>query len=45
MTLGVMAAVHWEAWKIWRKGGRLRARPAPPATSITVVHGVRATAA
>ena len=45
MTLGVMAAIHWEALKIWRKGGRLRARPAPPETSVTVVHGVRANAA
>ena len=45
MTLGVMAAIHWEAFKIWRKGGRLRARPPPPATSVTFVHGVRARAA
>ncbi len=45
MTLGVMAAIHWEALKIWRKGGRLRARPAPPAAQVTVVHGARATAA
>ena len=45
MTLGVMAAIHCEALKIWRKGGRLRTRPAPPATSVTFVHGVRARAA
>lgn len=45
MTLGVMAAIHWEALKIWRKGGRLRPRPAAPAMPVTVVRGARATAA
>lgn len=45
MTLGVVAAIHWEALKIWRSGGRLRPRPAPPATFVTVVHGLRARAA
>jgi DUF1365 family protein len=45
MTLGIMAAIHWEALKIWRNGGRLRPRPAPPAIPVTVVHGVRAKAA
>lgn len=37
MTLGVMAAIHWEALKIWRKGERVRRRPAPPAAPVTVV--------
>lgn len=36
MTLGVMGAIHWEALKIWLKGGRLRPRPAPPALPVTV---------
>jgi DUF1365 family protein len=27
MTLGVMAAIHWEALKIWLKGERLRRAP------------------
>lgn len=45
MTLGVMAAIHWEALKIWRKGGRLRPRPAPPASPVTVVRRARAAVA
>jgi DUF1365 family protein len=45
MTVGPMAAIHWEALKIWRKGGRLRPRPAPPAAPVTVVHGVGVRAA
>lgn len=36
MTLGVMAAIHWEALKIWLKGERLRPRPAPPSRPVTV---------
>ena len=37
MSLGVLAAIHWEALKIWLKGGRLRPRPAPPLRRVTVV--------
>lgn len=36
MSLGVMAAIHWEALKIWLKGERLRPRPPRPATPVTV---------
>lgn len=36
MTLGVMAAIHWEALKIWLKGERLRPRPRAPARPVTV---------
>ncbi len=36
MTLGVMAAIHWEALKIWLKGGRIRVRPKAPVRPITV---------
>ena len=36
MTLGVMAAIHWEALKIWLKGERLRPRPKAPARPVTV---------
>jgi uncharacterized protein len=45
MTLGVMAAIHWEALFVWLKGERLRRRPAPPSRPVTVVSqtGVRAT--
>ena len=37
MSLGVMAAIHWEALKIWLKGERLRPRPPRPAAPVTVV--------
>ncbi len=30
MTVGVVLAIHWEALKLFAKGLRLRARPAPP---------------
>lgn len=36
MTLGVMAAIHWEALKIWLKGERLRPRPKAPTRPVTV---------
>lgn len=41
MSLGVLAAIHWEALRIWLKGGRLRPRPAPPARRVTVVEPAR----
>jgi DUF1365 family protein len=31
----VLAAIHWEALKIWLKGIGLRPRPAPPVTPVT----------
>jgi hypothetical protein len=37
MTLGVLAAIHWEALKIWLKGEALRPRPLPPERTVTVV--------
>lgn len=45
MTLGVMAAIHWEALKIWRKGERVRRRPTAPAGLVTVVRAQRVNAA
>lgn len=36
MTLGVVAAIHWEAVKLLAKGLRLRRRPPPP-QSVTIV--------
>ena len=36
MTLGVLAAIHVEALKIWLKGERLRARPPAPKRPVTV---------
>ena len=31
MTLKIVAAIHWEALRLWLKGMRLRVRPSPPA--------------
>ena len=36
MTLKVMAAIHWEALKIWWKGMRLYPRPPAPRHAVTV---------
>lgn len=37
MTLGVVAAIHWEALFIWLKGEKIRTRPPKPAWAVTVV--------
>jgi uncharacterized protein len=36
MTLGVVAAIHVEALKIWLKGEKVRVRPPAPAQAVTV---------
>ena len=35
MTLKVMALIHWQALKIWLKGGKFYPKPAPPTEDIT----------
>jgi len=35
MTLKVVAAIHWQALRIWLRGGRFHSRPDPPSTEIT----------
>jgi DUF1365 family protein len=37
LTLGVVAAIHWEAALLFLKGMRLRRRPEGPAIGMTVV--------
>lgn len=37
LALRVVAGIHWEALKIWLKGVRPRARPAPPSAPVTFV--------
>ena len=41
MTLGVVAAIHWEALFIWLKGEKIRQRPAKPEWAVTVVTPAR----
>lgn len=38
MTLKVVAGIHWEALRLWRKGLRLRPRPPAPPAPVTIVH-------
>lgn len=37
MTLKVMAGIHWEALKLWRKRVPLVDRPSPPIRPVTIV--------
>ena len=37
VTLKVIAAIHWEALRLWLKGLRLRQRPAPPKRTSTII--------
>lgn len=38
MTLGVVAAIHWEALRLWIKGAPFGARPAGPKAGMSVGH-------
>jgi DUF1365 family protein len=31
ITVKVIAAIHWQAFRLWAKGIRLHRRPSPPA--------------
>ena len=35
MTLKIVAAIHWEALHLWRKGARFFRKPAPPSMPIS----------
>jgi len=35
-TLKTITAIHWEAFKIWIKGGRYHPRPQPPKVPVTI---------
>jgi uncharacterized protein len=37
ITIKVIAAIHWEALRLWAKGIRLHRRPSPPAHAVTIV--------
>ncbi len=42
LALQVLGGIHWEALKLWRKGFRLRPRPAPPAHPISILTATEA---
>ncbi|MEO8112752.1 MAG: DUF1365 family protein [Phenylobacterium sp.] len=44
MSAGVLAAIHWEALKIWLKGGKVLPKPPAPARRVTVVRAARTAA-
>ena len=35
MTFKVMAAIHWQALKIWLQGARFYRKPAPPLEEVS----------
>jgi hypothetical protein len=37
LTLKVVAAIHWEALRLWIKGVGLHRRPAAPACPVTII--------
>lgn len=37
LTLKVVAAIHWEALRLWIKGARFRRCPPAPAQSVTII--------
>lgn len=39
LTLKVIGAIHWQGFRLWRKGARYRRRPAPPPQPVSVVAG------
>lgn len=41
-TFQVVAAIHWQALKIWLRGAKYRSKPAPPADSITLARSADA---
>lgn len=41
MTLKVVAAIHWEALKLWVKGVRLTRQPPPAREPVTIQHNAR----
>jgi uncharacterized protein len=40
MTLKVIAGIHWEAIRLWRKGVRILPRPAPPPDLVTICEAI-----
>jgi DUF1365 family protein len=43
LTLKVVSGIHWQALKIWLKGGRYHPVPAPPQTEATIAETIEVT--
>lgn len=41
-TMQVVAAIHWQALKIWLRGAKYRSKPAPPADSVSLARSAGA---
>jgi hypothetical protein len=41
LTLKVVAAIHWEALRLWIKGARVRSCPPAPAQPVSIVAGTK----
>jgi len=37
LTLKVIAGIHWEALRLWRKGLKFYGKPTPPTTAVSIV--------
>jgi DUF1365 family protein len=37
VTAKTIAAIHWQALKLWRKGASFHSRPTPPDPPVTAV--------
>ncbi len=35
MTVKILAAIHWQAWRLWRRGAPFFRKPAPPARTVS----------
>lgn len=36
LPIRVLGGIHWEAWRLWRKGARVWRKPAPPSEPVSI---------
>ncbi len=41
MTINVIAAIHYEAFRLWLKGLRVKSRPSPPQSLVSIFAPLR----
>jgi uncharacterized protein len=42
MTLKIVAAIHWQALKLWRKGATFYPKPVPPTEAVSISSNLHA---